>query len=207
MAKSIMGACKSGRCEGSAKVSIHRIKLHFLPFPLLFLVFLTRLHIVHARPLKVKQSKDEPTDLNWCVGLVSLLSCALTPLLPRRAKRDRLHAALRTNESGEEEENQSIEPRDPRKKSVYEYRYHAVCGAAGSGITQSQGSMSKPILRSACDNVQERSARGSDRPCVLVLVKYINECGCVAFDVRSGESCVCVCLSLLFQGDRPAGEL
>lgn len=168
MAKSIMGACKSGRCEGSAKVSIRRIKLHFLPCPLLFLVFLTRLHIVYARPLKAKQSKDGPTDLNWCVGLVSLLSCALTPLLPRRAKRDRLHAALRTNESGDEEENQSIEPQDPKKKSVYEYRYHAVRSAAGSGITQSQGSMSKPILQSACDNVQERSARASDRPCVLV---------------------------------------
>lgn len=141
--------------------------------------------------------------MNWCVGLVSLLSCALTPLLPRRAKRDRLHAALRTNESGDEEENQSIEPQDPKKKSVYEYRYHAVRSAAGSGITQSQGSMSKPILRSACDNVQERSARGSDRPCVLVLGKYINECGCVAFDVRSGESCVCVWLSCFRAIGRP----
>jgi len=71
-----------------------------------------------------------------------LLSCALTPLLPRRAKRDRLHAALRTNESGEEEEeNQSIEPQDPQEnqKSVYEYPisrsmqrgrewYHAIAG-------------------------------------------------------------------------------
>ena len=137
-----MGACKSGRCEESQRSAC--LKLQFVPCPLLFSYCrpASTLFTQVRRPLK--ESKVVPTDLNWCVGLVSLLSCALTPLLPRRAKRDRLHAARRTNESGEEEEeeeNQSIEPQDPQEnqKSVYEYPisrsmqrgrewYHAIAG-------------------------------------------------------------------------------
>ena len=123
-----------------AQRSACTIKLQFYPVSASFP------RIVDPPPHCLRQTpkskaKVVPTDLNWCVGLVSLLSCALTPLLPRRAKRDRLHAALRTNESGEEKENQSIEPQDPQEKtkSVYEYPrlrsmqrcrewYHAIAG-------------------------------------------------------------------------------
>jgi hypothetical protein len=172
------------------------LKLQFLPVSTSFLVLSTRLRICLRRPLNSK-SKAVPTDLNWCVGLVSLLSCALTPLLPRRtAKRDRLHAALRANESREEEENQSIEPRDPKKKSVYELQSSSLQLRQGVCITQSQGSMSKPILRSALKCPREIGQRVIGRA-FRQRETYINECGCVVSNVRFGGLCLCVCLSCL----------
>lgn len=141
-----------------------------MPCPLLFLVLSTRLRIVYARPLKAKQSKAKvvPTDLNWCVGLVSLLSCALTPLLPRRrAKRDRLHAALRTNESGEEEKQSIGGPKIPKTKRVYmNIQYHTQYAARQGVVSRNRRAQCRsqscdPLIMSKKDRPEE-----SDRPCV-----------------------------------------
>lgn len=180
MAKSIMGACKSGRCERLQRSACVGNKaaipsrVHFFsrivdPPP----------HCLSQTPKsKAKQSCTYRLELVRRTRLVVQL-CADTAAPKKSQKRQTTCCS-----ADERVPRRRREPKhriqEIQEKSVYEITITAVCSAAGSGITQSQGSMSRPILRSAY-NVQERSARESDRPCVLVERKYINECGCRRF--------------------------
>jgi hypothetical protein len=78
----------------------------------------------------------------------------------------------RASPAKKKERTKASSPKNPKKRVYMNIQYHAVCSAAGSGITQSQGSMSKPILGSSL-NVQERSAQKRVIGRAFSIGKYI----------------------------------
>ena len=152
-----MGACKSGRCEEPQRSAC--LKLQFLPVSTSFLVSKDcrpASALFTARPLKAHQSCTYRLELVRRTRLVVKL-CADTAA-PKKSQKRQTTCCSADERVPRRRREAKHRIQEIQEKSVYEITITAVCSAAGSGITQSQGSMSRPILRSAY-NVQERPAR------------------------------------------------